>query len=187
MGQEWAASSPFLYFTDHEPALGKLVTEGRRREFAKFKAFRGESARESIPDPQAESTFAASRLDWDEARREPHAGVLRLHRALLALRRETPALRASSAHAADAPDADTVRLRRDAEDGSAVLLVARLRGAGEVRCQGEPIALGRRFATVLLSTEDAAFTGDPAPIALGGGAVRFTRPGAVVLLDAPAG
>ena len=33
MGQEWAATSPFLYFTDHEPRLGRLVTEGRRREF----------------------------------------------------------------------------------------------------------------------------------------------------------
>src|SRR5215468_995564 len=40
MGQEWAACSPFCYFTDHEPQLGRNVTEGRRKEFAQFSEFR---------------------------------------------------------------------------------------------------------------------------------------------------
>ena len=39
MGQEWSASAPFLFFTDHEPALGALVTRGRRAEFGAFSAF----------------------------------------------------------------------------------------------------------------------------------------------------
>ena len=60
MGQEWAASSPFQYFTDLSPDLGRLVTEGRRKEFADFPAFSNEEARERIPDPQAEGTFLAS-------------------------------------------------------------------------------------------------------------------------------
>ena len=86
MGQEWAASSPFLYFTDHEPELGALVTNGRRAELSdKFSAFADPAMRERIPDPQDDSTFRASKLDWQERAREPHAGVERLHRALVAL------------------------------------------------------------------------------------------------------
>ena len=61
-GQEWASSSPFQFFTDHNAELGKLVTEGRRREFGKFKAFNDPAIREKIPDPQAESTFTNSKL-----------------------------------------------------------------------------------------------------------------------------
>lgn len=85
MGQEFAATTPFLYFTDHNPELGRLVTEGRRSEFGGFSAFRDAQLRAQIPDPQAEATFLRSKLDWREA--ETHAGVLRLYRDLLALRR----------------------------------------------------------------------------------------------------
>ena len=88
---------PFLYFTDHDEELGKLVTEGRRREFRHFLAFVDPEAREKIPDPQAVSTFETSRLDWSERDREPHASTFRLYRALLGLRRDEPALRASQA------------------------------------------------------------------------------------------
>ena len=86
MGQEWAASTPFLYFTDHHEELGRLVTEGRRREFERFPAFSDAAARMKIPDPQDAATFEASRLRWDEVDREPHAAMRRLHRALIALR-----------------------------------------------------------------------------------------------------
>jgi maltooligosyltrehalose trehalohydrolase len=88
MGQEWAASTPFLYFTDHSPELGRLVTEGRRKEFAAFSAYSGEQ----VPDPQAAETFQRSKLRWEEAEQEPHRGVLRLYRDLLRLRREHPAM-----------------------------------------------------------------------------------------------
>src|SRR5690606_34312305 len=60
MGQEWAASTPFLFFTDHEPELGEQVVRGRREEFKGFAAFCDEAARERIPDPQAEATFLRS-------------------------------------------------------------------------------------------------------------------------------
>ena len=90
MGEEFAASSPFLYFTDHSGELGKLVTEGRRREFQRFAAFADPAAAARIPDPQAESTFRASVLDLAERRR--HGGVYRLYRDLLALRRSDPIL-----------------------------------------------------------------------------------------------
>ncbi len=88
MGQEWNASTPFLYFTDHNEELGKLVTEGRRKEFAGFARFAGDT----VPDPQARDTFERSRLDWSEAERPPHAQVRALYRELLRLRATEPTL-----------------------------------------------------------------------------------------------
>jgi maltooligosyltrehalose trehalohydrolase len=96
MGQEWAASTPFCYFTDHEAELGALVTQGRRREFAHFEAFASDAARASIPDPQAALTFERSRLRWSERVEDEHARVLALYRAALALRRADRVLRVAS-------------------------------------------------------------------------------------------
>ncbi len=86
-GQEWAASTPFLYFTDHDQELGKAIREGRRREFAAF----GWKP-EEVPDPQAPGTFQASKLDWSEMSRAPHAELLEWHRQLIHLRRTEPSL-----------------------------------------------------------------------------------------------
>ncbi len=91
MGQEFAASASFMYFTDHEEELGKLVTAGRREEFKGFRAFADPALREGIPDPQAEETFRRSKLNLAE--REVNAGLYRLYQELLALRREDPVLR----------------------------------------------------------------------------------------------
>jgi maltooligosyltrehalose trehalohydrolase len=78
-GEEWGASTPFLYFTDHEdPALARAVSEGRRREFIRF----GVEAKD-VPDPQAEETFGRSKLDWTEVGREPHASTLDWYRRLV--------------------------------------------------------------------------------------------------------
>jgi maltooligosyltrehalose trehalohydrolase len=96
MGQEWAASSPFLFFTDHEPELGHLISAGRREEFRSFRAFADPQARAQIPDPQAESTFLASKLVWNEREQGEHAAVLQLYRTLLALRRTDPVMHAGS-------------------------------------------------------------------------------------------
>jgi maltooligosyltrehalose trehalohydrolase len=96
MGQEWAATSPFLYFTDHDDELGRKITEGRRKEFGHFEAFGGEARGGStveVPDPQLDSTWRKSVLDWDEQSREPHARVLELYRTLLRLRAEDAVLR----------------------------------------------------------------------------------------------
>jgi maltooligosyltrehalose trehalohydrolase len=87
-GEEWAASTPFLYFTNHEDAeLGRLVTEGRRREFAAFSAHS-----DDVPDPQALETFEQSKLVWDECSRKPNAEMLDWHRRLIRLRHEFAAL-----------------------------------------------------------------------------------------------
>ena len=94
MGQEWAAGTPFLYFTDHEGDLGRAITKGRRQEFASFAAFAG--AHDEVPDPQAPETWNASKLDWNERTRADHGRILGLYRALLHLRREDVVLRESS-------------------------------------------------------------------------------------------
>ena len=87
-GEEWGASTPFQYFTDHgDPELGRAVSEGRRREFAAF----GWDP-DDVPDPQDPATFERSKLDWDERGRAPQAELLDWHRHLVALRREVPAL-----------------------------------------------------------------------------------------------
>ncbi|MEA2825892.1 MAG: maltooligosyltrehalose trehalohydrolase [Actinomycetota bacterium] len=87
-GEEWAASTPFLYFTDHQdPELGRLVSEGRRREFAAFGW-----APEDVPDPQSPKTFEQSKLDWHEVGDGVHLELLDWHRRLIALRRSEPAL-----------------------------------------------------------------------------------------------
>jgi maltooligosyltrehalose trehalohydrolase len=86
-GEEWAATSPFLYFTDHrDPELAQAVREGRREEFAAF----GWDP-ENIPDPQSADSFERSRLDWDERSRHPHSEIMAWHRALIELRRVHPA------------------------------------------------------------------------------------------------
>ncbi len=86
MGEEFAASTPFLFFCDFGPDLAQAVTEGRRREFAQFAGFSEESVRARIPDPGDAATFDASKLRWDERERSPHRERLALVRGLLALR-----------------------------------------------------------------------------------------------------
>lgn len=89
-GEEWAASSPFQYFTSHEDSeLGRAVSQGRQKEFVAF----GWNP-EHVPDPQAPETFQHSRLDWEERERSPHAEILDWHRSLIGLRRQEPDLSA---------------------------------------------------------------------------------------------
>jgi maltooligosyltrehalose trehalohydrolase len=185
MGQEWAASTPFQYFTDLEPGLGHLVTEGRRREFADFPAFARHETRELIPDPQAESTFLNSRLRWTEQTEAAHRRSLALYRALIALRREHPALTGSqeTSGRANAPDDETIVVRRDGLGGT-FWIVARFKSAGSVDLAavagaGEG-AEGADFETVL-DTEHAEYADAPAAIDITGSVVRFDRPGAVIL------
>jgi maltooligosyltrehalose trehalohydrolase len=87
MGEEWAAGTPFLYFCDFEGELAQAVTRGRRSEFARFARFSDPAVRDRIPDPNAESTYLRSKLDWGERDGEPHAGWLALYRHLLLQRR----------------------------------------------------------------------------------------------------
>ena len=94
-GEEWGASTPFQYFTSHEdPELARVVSRGRREEFASFGwNEKGEGAvGGGVPDPQDLATFERSKLDWAEVGKERHAGLLAWYTELIALRRRIPAL-----------------------------------------------------------------------------------------------
>jgi len=87
-GEEWAASSPFQYFADHEDAeLARLVSAGRKKEFAAFGW-----GPEQIPDPEKRETFERSRLNWTERNEGEHGEMLAWYRKLIGLRKATPEL-----------------------------------------------------------------------------------------------
>jgi maltooligosyltrehalose trehalohydrolase len=88
MGEEWGATVRFPFFCDFSGDLGNAVTEGRRREFARFARFSDPIARKQIPDPCDPATFRSARLDWSERERPEHAAWLSLYRNLLAVRRQ---------------------------------------------------------------------------------------------------
>ncbi|ORB86914.1 malto-oligosyltrehalose trehalohydrolase [Mycobacterium kansasii] len=86
MGEEWAASTPFQFFSSHpEPELARATAEGRKAEFAEH----GWDA-DDIPDPQDPRTFARSKLKWDELLAGEHARLHHFYRDLIALRRNDP-------------------------------------------------------------------------------------------------
>ena len=189
MGDEWAASSPFTFFTDHHEKLGARVAEGRVRDFERFATFASVAA----PHPQHPATFEASRLRWDEITQPAHAQALALHRALLALRQNDSALRAGAAARIEVLDSGTLLVRRDAprtlgnEPGGphncTLIAVIRLRGAAAVDF-AEHAALadlpGARWE-VVLHTEQPEFAAPTSPMAIDPGReIRFSRPGAVV-------
>ncbi|WP_395695792.1 malto-oligosyltrehalose trehalohydrolase [Nocardioides sp.] len=88
MGEEWAASTPFQFFTSHpEEELGRATAEGR---IAEFEQMGWDPA--VVPDPQDPETFERSNLDWSEAAGGRHARILEVYRRLARLRRERPEL-----------------------------------------------------------------------------------------------
>jgi maltooligosyltrehalose trehalohydrolase len=87
MGEEYGESNPFLFFADYgDPALVEAVREGRKREF------RHHPDDPEPPDPMAEGTFAASRLDWSRPAAGRHRTLLAFYQALIRLRKSHPAL-----------------------------------------------------------------------------------------------
>jgi maltooligosyltrehalose trehalohydrolase len=86
MGEEFSASTPFQYFCDFGPELAEAVSRGRRGEFGRFAAFASKAAQARIPDPNAESTFLASKLHWEERDTPAHKAWLREVQHLLSLR-----------------------------------------------------------------------------------------------------
>ncbi len=179
MGQEWAATSPFLYFTDHNPELGKLVTEGRRREFRHFELFANPQVRECIPDPQAKETFQRSQLNWDDLARDPHAGTLLLYQDLIRLRRNDPCLASGGTSRSRAIGKGIVLLERTDASGTDVL------GLLITWIPGSVAVLDSADWSVVLNTESDRYTTDPRPPLVKTEAeatvVHFPCPAAVIL------
>jgi maltooligosyltrehalose trehalohydrolase len=158
-GEEFAASSPFQYFTDYEDAeLGQLVSQGRKREFAAF----GWSPSE-IPDPQDEATFERSKLNWSELETPPHAEMFEWYKRLIRLRRSQSDLEGGDLHA--------VRVRYDEQAKWLVMERGRVR----VACNFAPekAVLGIGSNAQLLAGSDSSVILLPSDIELGPNSVAI--------------
>lgn len=157
-GQEWASKTPFIYFTDHNPELGALVSAGRKEEFKDFPDFSGD-----VPDPQDEASFSKSKLEWAEKDEAEHAGILRLYKDMLALR---PSL-SGTIETLTTTDKGLVLKR-----GNHILYLA-LRDDTTLPLQGD-------FETVLLS-ESETYAADGASPEFDDDKVTFATPGALIV------
>ncbi|OLL71142.1 Malto-oligosyltrehalose trehalohydrolase [Pseudonocardia sp. Ae168_Ps1] len=142
MGEEWGARTPWQFFSRFgDPGLQQTVRDGRRTEFADH----GWSDADEVPDPNAESTFTDSTLDWSEPEQEPHATLLRMHRELIALRRTWPEL--------SDPWLDSVGV--DVHEQARTLVIARGAMRVVVNLGPEPVtlSLGSTITRILLASE----------------------------------
>jgi maltooligosyltrehalose trehalohydrolase len=121
-GEEWAASTPFQFFTSHpEEELGKATAEGRIKEFAAM----GWDA-EIVPDPQDPATFERSKLDWSEPESGLHARVLAAYQRLTEMRRSLPALTDTSFDTISCTADEEARvftMRRGADEAAVLMVV----------------------------------------------------------------
>ena len=110
-GQEFAASSPFLFFADHTAETAELVRRGRIEFLGQFPSLDTPERLRHAPDPGDASTFERSKLD--NAPRSSDHPAWRMHRDLIKLRREDPVFQAQQKGAVDGAvlAADTFVLR----------------------------------------------------------------------------
>ena len=125
-GQEFASTSPFLFFADHNPELARLVAKGRAEFLSQFPSIALPEVKSKLPDPGDKRTFEGCKLDWSE--RERHQDSVKMHTDLLRLRREDAAFSAQRKHGFDgAVLADSALLLRFfQEDGNDRLLLVNL-------------------------------------------------------------
>ena len=160
-GQEFAASSPFMFFADHEPELARLVRTGRHTFLSQFPSIATETCDE-LPDPADESTFTRCKLDWSERERNSH--IVALHRDLLRLRRADAALRAQTVHGVDGAvlGEQSFVLRFFGPRGDDRLLLVNLGPRVHLDPMPEPLLAPRCRGTHwvnVLSTDAAAYGG----------------------------
>lgn len=187
MGQEWAASSPFPYFTDHPGDVGRNISRGRLKEFTEKNAAYGDDVLARMPDPQAEATFAAAKLKWEERSEPHHASVLALYRECLRLRASEPVFQSADRdlwRAAQLGD-DVVAIRWGAPEHDWLLLFS-LHSPDSRIVEDRFVRprVGRHWQLVLASNE-ARFGGDGVTEATGGenGALVLASPGAMLLRE----
>lgn len=192
MGQEWAASAPFFFFTNHGGDLGKAISVGRRKEFAQA-GLNANVAPEQIPDPEELMTFVRSKLDWSEVAAPQHAQMFAFSRECLRVRKTwihgfTENREQWSATVAG----PAVVIRYELAPDRAALLIVALRGGAIESIDEFPFLAprsGRRWRAEL-QTEDPHFGGAGqigGAVMHASGPVRpwlnFARPGAVFLIE----
>lgn len=188
MGQEWAAESPFPFFTDLPGDIGANMAANRLKEFAHYKANYSKDVLARMPDPQNPDTFASAKLNWNERERDHHRQVLKLYRDCLQLRarkkifqspqRDRWSVRQVGAH--------VVGVRWDDPKGD-WLLLAGVAPKAEALKLDDPFIRnihGRRWRIVLASNEPC-FGGAPDQLLWSGDerSMVVGLPGAVLLRE----
>jgi maltooligosyltrehalose trehalohydrolase len=187
-GQEFASSSPFLYFADHNPKLAELVAKGRREFLSQFRTIACAESETLLANPQCIKTFERCKLDFIE--RETHAAAYVLHRDLIKLRRTDPVFRRPRRGGVDgavlSPEAFVLRYF-DAPDRDRLLLVNFGR---DLHLDPAPEPLLAPVAShvwkVHWSTEDPNYGGCGTPPVEGEENWQIPGHAAVVLVPAPA-
>lgn len=187
-GQEFAASSPFLYFADHGAELAKLVAQGRHQFLAQFPSLATPEGQTVPPAPDDPQTFACCRLDWTE--RDKNVAMVALHTDLLRWRREDPVLRAPRARGVDGAvlGHSAFVLRFFEEQGADRLLLVNLGRALQVNPAPEPLLAppeDQRWQ-IAWSSEDIRYGGCGTPPLEGPDNWRIPGEAAVLLLPGPA-
>lgn len=135
-GQEFNSSAPFVFFADHNPELGQLVREGRKKFLTQFRSIADLDLTGHYPDPSSRETFERCKLDWSE--RDRNLRIVRFHADLLRLRRETHALRRPERFDGAVLGAGAFVLRFFSMEGDR-LLVVNLGGDLRLPCAPEPL------------------------------------------------
>jgi maltooligosyltrehalose trehalohydrolase len=162
-GQEFCASSPFLYFADHNPELSPLVREGRGHFLQQFRTISARETQGLLDDPGNPATFERSKLDLTE--RERHAAAYALHRDLLRLRREDPTFREPARFDGAVLDQESFVLRFFSREGDDRLLLVNLGRELYLRPAPEPLLApvsGGGWAT-LWSSDSPIYGGTGTP------------------------
>jgi maltooligosyltrehalose trehalohydrolase len=166
MGQEWGAQTAFPYFSHLPGEIGESMVGHRIKEFRHYGAVYPDDVLARMPDPQAESTFLAAKLDWNEREQPIHRGVLALYRTCLRLRAREPIFQSASRDkwAVEKVGADVVAITwRDAAREWRLLM-----SVGAASLQAAPA----EHWTLVCSSNDPEFGGSEAQ--------RLTGPGATL-------
>jgi maltooligosyltrehalose trehalohydrolase len=160
-GQEFAASTPFLYFADYTGELAEAVTSGRGKFLKQFRTLASPKAQSRLPKPTAFETFARSKLDFAE--RETHAAAYALHFDLLKLRRDDAVFSRQRADRLDGAviNADCFILRFFSDDGDDRLLIVNFGCDLEYSTAPEPLLAppADRAWKMLWNSEDVRYGG----------------------------
>jgi maltooligosyltrehalose trehalohydrolase len=169
-GQEFAASSPFLYFSDPGPAMADSIHRGRQESLSQFPSLATPEMRRTLPHPARRETFERSRLDLAERTESPHAEALLLHRDLIRLRRHDATICGGSRPGAVdgavmGAEAFVLRWFDPEGDGDDRLMLVNLGVELRLAVAAEPLLAppeGRRWR-VLWSSEDPRYGGCGTP------------------------
>ena len=184
-GQEFAASTPFLYFADHSPELAAAVRDGRREFLAQFPSIASAEMMARLADPSDPETSRRCVLDFGE--RRAHEGTYALHRDLLRLRRADPVLRTRPARVDGATIGECAwLLRYFGEPGDRVLLV-NLGGDLTLTPMPEPLLAPPEDGAwqILWSSESPSYGGGGTPFLYRDGSLHLPGESAMVLLPGP--